>query len=183
MRYQRSKLRYAGRYRLPETPVGTRIILPRGYPREIRGQGGFLETHFRTQPRVPAGWSLIVRSSHIPCASTDNTQSKHAGRSHTRNAGSEPILRKRAGETRSGSFAAFVAGRNRPWIEAKFGSAAVQCRHSLGARTALGAIERALAAHNCSALCGPVGNKSQGTGHFVYGSGIQYPGVGSLFLL
>ena len=168
---------------MPETGGGTRIILPRGYRREIRGQGGFLETHFRTQPRVPAGWSLIVRSSHIPCANTDNTRSEHAGRSHTRNAGCEPILRKRTGKTRSGGFAAFAAGRDRPRIEAKFGSAAVQCRHSLGARTALGAIERALAAYNCSALCGPVGNKSQGTGHFVQDSGIQYPVVGSFFLL
>jgi hypothetical protein len=53
-----------------------------------------------------------MRSDDILCANRQNTSSELAGPSHYRNTRSEPVRRQRAGETRSGRPAAFVAGRH-----------------------------------------------------------------------
>src|SRR5260370_41211629 len=74
-----------------EQPTGLGYCPPRHCLAKIRGQGGSLEAHLRTQPCVPAGRSLVLWSSNIPCTNPNSTRFEHAGRSHTRNTRSEPV--------------------------------------------------------------------------------------------
>src|ERR1700675_3160003 len=157
---------------------GNRMLLPRR--QETLSKGGGLEDHLRLRVHVPAGRGSVVPFTNRAGPNANGSRFEFAGRSFSRSAGRRSVRRIGPWKARSRCYPALSARSHRPRLEAKSWAAALEHRHSLRSRTALGAIKRTLATRDIVAVRGGFENQSERVGSYESGSH-YYPAVGSPF--